>query len=121
MGSGLFVLLVISATESFSHIKGNVSLRESLSPLCGMDNNRRNFFNKVGTTVAVTTFLPNPAHALGGGIKKVNAKLVQYGVPPIKELPSGFSPLAEVWGIGKNRDPLLVSFVHPVDWVVTLP
>ncbi len=29
--------------------------------------------------------------------------------------------MAEVWGKGKNRDPLLVSFLHPVDWVVTLP
>lgn len=36
-------------------------------------------------------------------------------------VPGGFSPLAEVWGKGKNRDPLLVSFVHPSDWVVTLP
>lgn len=26
-----------------------------------------------------------------------------------------------MWGKGKNRDPLLVSFLFPVDWVVTLP
>lgn len=45
----------------------------------------------------------------------------RYGVPPIPEVPKGFSPLAEVWGKGKNRDPLLVSFVYPTDWIVTLP
>ena len=45
----------------------------------------------------------------------------RYGVPQIDKVPDGFSPLAEVWGKGRNRDPLLVSFVFPNDWIVTLP
>lgn len=64
-----------------------------------------------------------PANALGfgGGLSKVNAKLQAYGVPQMDKLADGFSPLLEVYGKGKNRDPLLVQFVHPSDWVVTLP
>ena len=27
----------------------------------------------------------------------------------------------DIYGKAKNRFPLLVSFAHPVDWVVTLP
>ena len=37
------------------------------------------------------------------------------------KIADGFSPLLEIWGKGKNRDPLLVQFAHPLDWVVTLP
>jgi hypothetical protein len=48
-------------------------------------------------------------------------QLCRYGVPIIDKVPDGFSPLAEVWGRGMNRDPLLVTFVHPIDWIVTLP
>lgn len=44
-----------------------------------------------------------------------------YGVPTISNLPGGFTPLAEIYGKGKNRFPLLVSYVHPSDWVVVLP
>ena len=50
-----------------------------------------------------------------------NASTHRYGVATIDKVPDGFSPLAEVWGKGRNRDPLLVSFLHPIDWVVTLP
>lgn len=50
-----------------------------------------------------------------------HANVCRYGLPTMDSVPGGFSPLAEVWGKGKNRDPLLVSFVHPSDWVVTLP
>mmetsp|Transcript_17623 Transcript_17623/g.24285 ORF Transcript_17623/g.24285 Transcript_17623/m.24285 type:complete len:277 (-) Transcript_17623:355-1185(-) len=87
---------------------------------------RRTFFKKVaGTTAGVvgSTFLQTaePANALGGGLKTCNAKLSSYGLPAIKNVPSGFSPLVEVYGKGRNREPLLVSFVHPLDWIVTLP
>ena len=47
--------------------------------------------------------------------------ILSYGVPQMDKLADGFSPLLEVYGKGKNRDPLLVQFVHPSDWVVTLP
>ena len=75
--SGVFIAILISATNALSLLKETISLRKSVSPLFGVDNDRRNFLTNVGTAVAVTTLLPNPAHALGGGIKKVNAKLVQ--------------------------------------------
>lgn len=43
-----------------------------------------------------------------------------YGLPgPI--VPQGLTPLASIYGKGKNRFPLLVTFSHPPDWVVTLP
>jgi len=88
------------------------------------EDSRRSFISKAAGVTAAAAFglvqTPEPAQAIGS-LKKVNAKLVQYGVPIIDKVPDGFSPLAEVWGRGKNRDPLLVSFCHPVDWVVTLP
>lgn len=89
------------------------------------ESSRRSFFNKIiGSTVVAGVSLlqaPFPANAIGGGLKKVNAKLASYGLPTIDDVPSGFTPLAEVWGRGRNRDPLMVSFIHPSDWVVTLP
>merc|ERR1719261_143149 len=89
------------------------------------ESSRRSFFNKVigSTAVAGISLLqaPFPANAIGGGLKKVNAKLASYGLPIITEVPSGFTPLAQVWGRGRNRDPIMVSFNHPSDWVVTLP
>ena len=39
-----------------------------------------------------------------------------FGLPTIDKVPDGFTPLAEVWGKGKNRDPLMVTFNHPSDW-----
>ena len=45
----------------------------------------------------------------------------RYGLPPLKEIPGGFSPLLELYGKAKNRQPLLVELLFPSDWVVTLP
>lgn len=119
--SAVFIFsIVISVTAGFSNLGRNKV--EKRFPLAfQLESDRRNFFTAVGSAIALSTLSTSPAHAIGGGLKKVNAKLLQYGVPIINELPSGFSPLAEIWGKGKNRDPLLVSFVHPIDWVVTLP
>lgn len=36
-------------------------------------------------------------------------------------MPNGYSALAEIYGRGANRTPLLVAFGFPLDWVVTLP
>jgi hypothetical protein len=55
------------------------------------------------------------------GINKVNAKLKGFGLPPVASVPDGFQPLLEIYGKGKNRTPLLVTFNHPLSWVVTLP
>ena len=46
---------------------------------------------------------------------------IRYGLPTVGNLPNGFTPLAEIWGKGKNRFPLLVVMNHPLSWVVTLP
>ena len=39
----------------------------------------------------------------------------------MKNVPNGYSALAEIYGRGANRTPLLVAFGFPLDWVVTLP
>jgi len=45
----------------------------------------------------------------------------RYGLPPLTNVPDGFSPLLQLYGKAANRAPLLVQFVHPFDWVVTVP
>lgn len=115
-----FALLASGASAFTIAPKQAVSSKLSMS----VEDDRRSFLSKAAGSAAAVAFGlvqgPGPAQAIGG-LKKVNAKLAQYGVPTIDKVPDGFTPLAEVWGKGKNRDPLLVSFVHPVDWVVTLP
>lgn len=44
-----------------------------------------------------------------------------FGLPGLSNVPSGYSALAEIYGKGANRSPLLVAFGFPIDWVVTLP
>ena len=44
-----------------------------------------------------------------------------YGLPKLSSVPNGYSALAEIYGKGANRSPLLVAFGFPIDWVVTLP
>jgi hypothetical protein len=45
----------------------------------------------------------------------------RYGLPAVKDLQGGYSPLLAVYGKGKNRFPILVQFNYPLSWVVTLP
>jgi hypothetical protein len=75
------------------------------------------------STVSVLPWLsPQPAVAAVSGMNKVNAKLTAFGLPPYATPPAdGFVPILETWGKGKNRFPLLVTFAHPLSWVVTLP
>jgi hypothetical protein len=87
-------------------------------------DSRRTFLveSATATIAGLTLAVPSqPAFALGGGLGKANAKLSAYGLPPMSKVPDGFVPLVEVYGKGKNRDPILVQFSHPIDWVVTLP
>lgn len=63
----------------------------------------------------------SPSPALAFGLKKANDKLASYGLPALSGVPDGFSALAEIYGKGANRSPLLVAFGFPLDWVVTLP
>jgi hypothetical protein len=54
-------------------------------------------------------------------LSKVNAKLKGFGLPAVEKIPDGFQPLLEIYGKGKNRSPLLVTFSYPITWVVTVP
>ena len=85
-------------------------------------DSRRAFLAKIAATTAAVTagvLAPSPALAVGGK-NKVNTKLLSFGLPPAV-IPDGLTPLCHIYGIGKNRFPVLVTFSHPVDWVVTYP
>jgi hypothetical protein len=87
---------------------------------------RRGFMENLVTASAVVAGASSawvaPTPAMAYGLSKANDKLVSYGLPPLsKSLPNGFSALAEIYGKGANRSPLLVAFGFPLDWVVTLP
>lgn len=88
------------------------------------DESRRNFFfSTVATGAAILgsgVLAPDAAQAISG-TSKVDAKLRGFGLPPVGEVPDGFTPLLEVYGKGKNRFPILVTFSHPITWVVTKP
>ena len=83
---------------------------------------RRDVFTETVKASSVLAFLSNPpaANAVSGA-SKVNSKLQGLGLPQVSSIPSGFQPLLEYYGKGKNRTPLLVTFSHPITWVVTLP
>jgi hypothetical protein len=81
---------------------------------------RREILRNIAAVTAVTSVIP-PAFAAVGGSQKVNAKLMSFGLPPVTNLPDGFTPILEIYGKGKNRVPLLITFNHPISWVVTLP
>jgi len=117
--------LLVTSTDvaAFSPMANNNKV--STTSLGMSADSRRDFLNRVATTSAVVAAGLGagvmPANAIGGGLSKVNAKLASFGVPTISALPGGFTPLAAIYGKGANRFPLLVSYVHPSDWVVTLP
>jgi hypothetical protein len=124
----LQLALGLGAVSAFAPLapQNNAATKLSMSsPEVDSADSRRSFFSKVVGSAAIAGLSllegPGPANALGGGLKKVNAKLASYGLPTMDGVPDGFSPLAEIWGRGKNRDPLMVSFSHPSDWVVTVP
>lgn len=118
--------LLASNAAAFTARTNNGAAVERTSALnMAEGQDRRAFFSNVAAAagaVATANFLQiQPANALGGGIKKVNAKLAGLGLPEMRDLPSGFTPLCELWGKGPNRFPLLVNFAHPADWVVSVP
>merc|ERR1712071_277426 len=111
-----------SKTAVMSKVSTSIQMKQN------ENDDRRVFLSKVASisgAVAVSTFLPGftsqPALAFGNSIGKVNAKLASYGLPLLKDVPSGFSPIVELYGKGRNRKPLLVEFLFPSDWVVVLP
>lgn len=88
-------------------------------------DSRRDFFTKTAGVAAFglgCPFLPIDAASAVSGVGKVNAKLKGYGLPPVGDVPGGYSSLLEIYGRGKNRKfPILVQFNYPLSWVVTLP
>ena len=88
------------------------------------EGSRRSFLSQVAITTGITCFgeqlWMQPANAVSG-VNKVDAKLRGYGLPPLASVPDGFSPLLEIYGKGRNRFPILVSFSHPITWVVQTP
>jgi len=94
----------------------------SSSSISSSSGGRRDFFvqSAAAAAASVSWSFVDPAWAVSG-TDKVNTKLRGFGLPPAPKVPDGFSPLLEVYGKGKNRSPLLVTFSHPLSWVVTLP
>lgn len=86
---------------------------------------RRGLIDDVATaTVAIagaSSAWIRPSPAMAYGLGKANDKLSSYGLPGLSNVPNGWSALAEIYGKGANRSPLLVAFGFPLDWVVTLP
>lgn len=135
--------MMLGTTSSFAFPTRTTTTRTIRSAAVSLsmtdNNNNNNDNNNAGTTsrrgllartasilttatAASLTFLPpQAALAFGGGLKKINGRLKGYGLPTLEKVPDGFSPLLEIYGRGANRDPLLVEFVHPSDWVVVLP
>lgn len=122
--------LAIGASQGFSSLdlatkRSSVALGAQQSQ---EGDTRRTFFTKTAATssaillgaMSTGVMAPLPALAITGD-KKVNAKLAGYGLPALDKTPDGMTPLLAIYGKGKNRDPLLVTFAHPNSWVVTLP
>ena len=95
---------------------------DAFSMKMSSSDSRRAFLGKIAATTAAVTasvVAPSPALAVGGK-NKVNTKLLSFGLPPAV-IPEGLSPLCHIYGKGKNRFPILVTFAHPFDWVVSVP
>lgn len=123
-------LLLISNASAFTNMAPpptNAISRTFLQMTATPDvsSSRRTFLSTAAiaaaTAATVTTTAPQPAAAFGGALKKANAKLSSYGLPTFGELPDGFSPLVELYGQAQNRNPLLVQFAYPSEWLIQLP
>jgi hypothetical protein len=91
----------------------------------GASTSRRGFMDELATATAAiagaSSVWMQPSPAMAYGLSKANDKLASYGLPGLSNIPNGYSALAEIYGKGGNRSPLLVAFGFPIDWVVTLP
>lgn len=131
--AAVFISFVAVGNDAFSFmlIKENRKTgRTASSPAADLKESslvesRRTFFSQVTTGVAVLSGIGNgalaPAPANAANLNKVNAKLEAYGLPRVSYVADGMTPLLEIYGKSKNRFPLLVTFNHPITWVVTLP
>mmetsp|Transcript_4746 Transcript_4746/g.10451 ORF Transcript_4746/g.10451 Transcript_4746/m.10451 type:complete len:290 (+) Transcript_4746:43-912(+) len=119
-------LAVLSPASAFvpSHTN-HASTKSSLSMSNDAESTRRGFMDSIVSTSAAiagaSSILLSPAPAMAYGLGKANDRLASYGLPPLANVANGYSALAEIYGKGANRSPLLVAFSFPLDWVVTLP
>jgi hypothetical protein len=124
-------LLLIGGSAGFSARDMNTRRSSVLSAQSqeSVGDSRRAFITQAAGTSALLlgglasgsgVMAPMPAQAVSGE-KKVNAKLLGYGLPTLDKVPDGMTPLLEIYGKGKNRAPLLVSFAYPLSWVKILP
>jgi len=111
MRIALISLLLLEGTAAFSAQTSSASRRDFLASVASVT---------AAATLSTTTLAPEPARAIGG-VSKVNAKLNAYGLPGVAKVADGFTPILAVYGKGKNRFPILVTFNHPLSWVITLP
>lgn len=124
-------LAVLSPASAFvpSCIHGatapSISSLSSLKDGETSSTTRRGFIDNVASATTIiagaSSVLMTPSPAIAYGLSKANDKLKSYGLPGLSGVPSGYSALAEIYGKGANRSPLLVAFGFPLDWVVTLP
>lgn len=132
LSAACMALLLADGVPAFTFVAPNARSTSTSLKMAVIEpgGDRRSFLSSVAATTAAAVAGAStssigqpvePAYALGGKLNKLNAKLQGYGLPLITNVPNGFSPLVELYGKGKNRDPLLVQFNHPVDWVVVLP
>jgi len=132
VSSQISIFSILSVLIGTSHGFGGTnklskSISSDLNMMSKNFSSRKAFLTKVTSisTAAIlgtSTISPRPAEALfGASAAKVNAKLTAYGLPPITNVPDGFTSLLEIYGKGRNREPLLVEFLYPVDWVTILP
>ena len=118
-----------SSSSSPSSSNRIVTSTQSTQLYASKDDGEVSRRGMIQQSIAASTLLPSllllsqpqPANAAVAGANKVNAKLATFGLPKISEIPDGFVPILEIYGKGKNRTPLLVTFNHPLNWVVTLP
>jgi hypothetical protein len=122
-------LVLIGGSAGFSARDMNTRRSSVLSAQSqdSAGDSRRAFISQAAGMSAVVlgglgsgVLLPAPAQAVSGE-KKVNAKLLGYGLPTLEKVPDGMTPLLEIYGKGKNRTPLLVSFAYPLSWVKIVP
>jgi len=79
--SVLSLAVWVSTASAFSPMATQFSASTTQLSMANEADSRRSFFSKAAGSAAVAAFslvqAPGPAQALGGGLKKVNAKLVQ--------------------------------------------
>jgi hypothetical protein len=121
----LLLAAAASSVDGFSVPESSSSPPAAAAAASSGLNRRAVFTQAIAAAAALNTLSiaspPAPASAAVSGGQKVNAKLKAFGLPQTGPIPDGFSPLLEIYGKGKNRFPLLVTFSHPLTWVVTLP